>query len=1339
MSADGALIVPSDALPEEESVLFTKKKRAPAKSKMDLEPLKLFAQEIAYAEHAKVTRYLEDFVNRPTFDLKMVGGAIINGDFSTVADYLYELWKLNRDTGFTKEFSPREVIQGLWEAAKASPAFEEVMEGTPSSDRRYLMWLFNEQADELRIPEGFPISEGTQVIVPGIAADWAALQVALGLKKARTKKVVEDGDAEAALKPKRLPKPKKEKKPTEAKDLRSMFLKRLAELDRDKLYKPWMQTKALRLVTTAEDLQAWVDRVLSDKSLYRECPRTGELMPVVALDTETFGLYATSGLDTRLIKGKPQLATAGLCLSADGVEGLYVPLNHEDGNNLPLPQAREILQPLFDQSLLVFFNSKYDREVLQISCGFTLRPYPYFEDVQILHYLLDPKSEVEEEVSSFESAGLKALSRKFLDIEQIELDTLTKVKVRLTKPNGTSSYKMVLAPFHWVPTDLAVLYAAGDALTTWLLWDKMYVEARKMRFVHKVDHELADALAWIERQRPLIDVTTLSQTVVWHREKMDSLRHQLGVLAGIPDFNPGSTDQLAPVLFEQYGFKVVKRSAKTGKPSTDAEVIEELQKNHKGHPFLEALVSFREYAALHPANLRYDARDHSARLYFKQCTVAGGRLAAMGGKHEVDGGFGLNPQAIKSVGGNLWIPARRLRLEDLDDLGASFDPGTVPPLQDADLSPSCFKDGKLQCPRVVNNHVARYCGQWWSLAHDEDRVITSDGTIIALDPPSKVDANEVINLRSLFVAPEGYTFFVVDYSNIEMRVAANVSREPKFIDEFIHGSGDFHTLTAKNVFPDFGKLQAQVKDLKAQDPKGENPDIQAKITAAKGKMKKLRSLAKIINFALLYGGTEHSIYENMKATDPTITKQKAKGMVDAYWASVPKFDEWARGMQLAAKQTLKCVTPSHRQIDFRSAMKAMRITDPLPEHWDNYRTYWNIKRKAEEAYTAGRKEEGDKLSKSAQDLIMDKTSGVANLGDFKKFMSKIQRVSVNAPLQGLAGDFMRCALGKIHQWALKAGLGDVLLVHATVHDEVDFTIKNEYVPYVLPRLVKLMKLREMHAKLKWPVPIECDCEYGATWDVKEHLTGDDTHSPAGYTKVPGLEHYIPSVFDTDTVKALMLAVRSTDTESRQEAYAYLLGHTHPRVHDNIRKLEGLGPQEATRFLTAILQLHEYWTVEGEPEGDPNDETLESYKLRMGLENDVVVRPWPEIPEQVEPTAGIEVHVVAPTEVVPEVEEDEEAPETPTPEPPQDFQPPEVEESVPQPPQGPMTPMLRDGIPTLLNLTPDQLSRLRKDHLGFGSNSVKVYTAAGVLLRLDRVFSTEIPHEFLVLEEIAPNG
>src|SRR5208337_4463273 len=86
---------------------------------------------------------------------------------------------------------------------------------------------------------------------------------------------------------------------------------------------------------------------------------------------------------------------------------------------------------------------------------------------------------------------------------------------------------------------------------------------------------------------------------------------------------------------------------------------------------------------------------------------------------------------------------------------------------------------------------------------------------------------------------------------------------------FLEGDGDQHALTASKVFPQYN------------DPN--SPQYKAK---------SLRALAKIINFALQYGGTEYTIYESMSKKDPTITRERAKQMVDDYWKGVPKFAEW---------------------------------------------------------------------------------------------------------------------------------------------------------------------------------------------------------------------------------------------------------------------------------------------------------------------------------------------------------------------------------------------------------------------------------------------------------------
>jgi hypothetical protein len=79
----------------------------------------------------------------------------------------------------------------------------------------------------------------------------------------------------------------------------------------------------------------------------------------------------------------------------------------------------------------------------------------------------------------------------------------------------------------------------------------------------------------------------------------------------------------------------------------------------------------------------------------------------------------------------------------------------------------------------------------------------------------------------------------------------------------------------------------------------------------------------------------------MKRQDPTITKERAKEMVDAYWASVPKFAEWAYSMKSVARKQLVCFTPDGRKIviegsaNLRSSGNIESITvEECPEWFD---------------------------------------------------------------------------------------------------------------------------------------------------------------------------------------------------------------------------------------------------------------------------------------------------------------------------------------------------------------------------------------------------------------------
>jgi DNA polymerase I-like protein with 3'-5' exonuclease and polymerase domains len=1015
---------------------------------------------------------------------------------------------------------------------------------------------------------------------------------------------------------------KKPKKVKEPKDIRYVFRKMLKGIDLPSLKQPWMIQKAFRLINTPEDLQAWVDTVLNDTSRHVEL--NGVLTPVVALDTEN------TGLDTRILVDRVlrddgsweltyevKVEIAGICLSSDGMDGIYIPLTHEKEDqdllipaiNLDRAKCAEIIQYLFDRCHLVFYNAKYDREVMRLTMGINFRPYPHFEDVQVLAYINDPKADLGDKGKyTGSSGGLKALSKNVLGLSQIELDQIAKVKCEycpvtespfchctpeekkvLSAAGKKHSLKNQYVPFPWIPTDIALWYAAGDAICTWLLWKKMYELARSRKTSHTIDHELVESITWTERQRWFVDTDRHARTVRGHSKKIGEMRQQLrkmalemgyeetkqadGSVMEDEQFNPGSSPQLQTLFFKIKGYSVTKFTD-AGNPSCDAEVLEDLFKEHPDDDFLKLLMQYRDYMALHPGNLRYDPNDHTARIYLKQNVVAGGRLAAAGGDFEVDGGFGLNPQGIKKVESYLmW----KVNGNVLDPDPEEINDEDIIAYEESDLHKSCFNKDNKKAPGIIKNHIGKYMGYAICLVPSCTTCADKYGILI---PDTKMDANEVINLRVLFHAPKGWTMFSVDYSNIEMRCAANVSGEPEFINEFLIGKGDFHSLTASKVFPEF------------TDP-----------STSKAVRKSLRDLAKIINFALLYGGTEFTIFENMKKKKPDITWEEAKDMVSKYWAGVPVFWEFCQRKQSIAKNEMLCKTATGRIINFSSAMETQHIRVPTDDEMSNYWKYRELMKKSEAAKKEGDGDKSGTYRAMADRLWKDPDSGVRNAMDYNKFMGKIQRVSVNVPLQGLAGDFMRMALNRIRKWVESDPLvQSVFHLHCSVHDEIDFIVKNEYAPFVLPRITRLMKLRALHEKMGWKVPIEADAEYGRSWDVEHHLTGDEDHKAAAWTEIKGMSTYIPDNWDIDTLKNLIRAVGTGEEARIERAKTFLKENLHPRAFNAAGTFfEAKDDRSRKKALITALQLDEFWRIDSIPDNE-NDklETLAQFEGRNGL-------------------------------------------------------------------------------------------------------------------------------------------
>jgi DNA polymerase-1 len=108
-------------------------------------------------------------------------------------------------------------------------------------------------------------------------------------------------------------------------------------------------------------------------------------------------------------------------------------------------------------------------------------------------------------------------------------------------------------------------------------------------------------------------------------------------------------------------------------------------------------------------------------------------------------------------------------------------------------------------------------------------------------------------IRSAFVAESGARLISADYSQIELRILAHVSGEPKLREAFERGE-DIHTATAAEVL-------------------GVEP---AKLTPAE------RSIAKMINFGIVYGISAFGLAENLE-----IPREQAQEYIDAYLARFP--------------------------------------------------------------------------------------------------------------------------------------------------------------------------------------------------------------------------------------------------------------------------------------------------------------------------------------------------------------------------------------------------------------------------------------------------------------------
>lgn len=164
---------------------------------------------------------------------------------------------------------------------------------------------------------------------------------------------------------------------------------------------------------------------------------------------------------------------------------------------------------------------------------------------------------------------------------------------------------------------------------------------------------------------------------------------------------------------------------------------------------------------------------------------------------------------------------------------------------------STYVEGLLNIINPISNRIHSSFNQ----------TITTTGRISSTEPnlqniPVKLEIGR--NIRKVFIADENCKLVDADYSQVELRVLAQMSQDENMIDAFKHNE-DIHTKTASQVF-----------DVDAKDVTSE-----------------LRSAAKAINFGIVYGKSDFGL-----ADDLNIPVKQAKEYIEGYFEKYDKIKNY---------------------------------------------------------------------------------------------------------------------------------------------------------------------------------------------------------------------------------------------------------------------------------------------------------------------------------------------------------------------------------------------------------------------------------------------------------------
>lgn len=192
------------------------------------------------------------------------------------------------------------------------------------------------------------------------------------------------------------------------------------------------------------------------------------------------------------------------------------------------------------------------------------------------------------------------------------------------------------------------------------------------------------------------------------------------------------------------------------------------------------------------------------------------------------------------------------------------------------------REGLFVCPNcnIVSEKVCPICGQ---------------------------ELIELVNISKLIIPSQGCDLISVDYSQMEVRVLAHVTKD-NTLCEVIKQGIDLHSYTASRIY------KIPYEEIVAN--KDTNPDIKRK-----------RQLAKSATFGIIYGITAKGL-----ALNTGTTVAEAQNMIDKFYETYPRVKEWIDSIHKFVEKHHYVISPMGRVRHF----EAPKITPEMLREAQNF-------------------------------------------------------------------------------------------------------------------------------------------------------------------------------------------------------------------------------------------------------------------------------------------------------------------------------------------------------------------------------------------------------------------